>query len=337
MSRLVLAALFWINTASWALGQVVAGSGSTFAFPVIAKWASTYQRSTGISVEYQPTGSAAGLTDLRSHVVDFAVSDAPLTTPQLLHEQLSQFPLVIGAIVPIVNLDGVGPAQLHLTGQVIADIYLGKIRTWNDSAIVELNPGLALPEKTIVVIYRSDGSGTTYNWTDYLSKVSSEWKAAIGSGLTVQWQIGFSAKGSGGVADKVRHVKGSIGYVEFSYALQSQISYALVRNHAGNYVLPSEQSFRSTIAAVDWLSEPNFHVLLTDTHGSDAYPIMVTSFVLIRRHPSDIARADTTRAFFLWALDAGKGIATSLNYLPLPPELLKQVETAWSAAGLQTD
>jgi phosphate transport system substrate-binding protein len=334
---MLFAALFWITTSSWALGQVIAGSGSTFAFPVMAQWTSTYQRNTGISVEYQPIGSTAGLTNLQSSIVDFAVSDAPLAAPQLLHEQLSQFPLVIGAIVPIVNLDSIGPAQLRLTGQVIADIYLGKIKTWNDPALMELNPGLALPKQPIVVVYRSDGSGTTYNWTDYLSKVSSEWRAVVGSGVLVQWRTGFSARGSSGVAEKVLHVKGAIGYVESSYALQSQMSYALVRNRAGNYVLPSEQSFRSTIAAVNWSSEPDFHVLLTDSYVTDAYPIMATSFVLVRRHPSDMMRASRTRAFFLWALTGGKDIATSLNYLPLPPDLLKQVETAWSVPRRQAD
>jgi phosphate transport system substrate-binding protein len=269
--------------------------------------------------------------------VDFAISDAPLAGPQLLHEQLSQFPLVIGAIVPVVNLDGIGPAQLRLTGQVIADIYLGKIKTWNDPALLELNPSLALPKKPIVVVYRSDGSGTTYNWTDYLSKVSSEWQAAIGSGLMVRWPTGFSARGSSGIAEQVIHVKGAIGYVEFSYAMQSQISYALVRNRAGNYVLPSEQSYRCTVAAVDWSSEPDFHLLLTDLFASDSYPIMATSFVLVRRHPSDMERAYKTRSFFLWALNGGKGIATALYYLPLLPELLRQVERAWSVPGLQTD
>jgi phosphate transport system substrate-binding protein len=334
---MLLAVLFWINTSSWALGQVITGSGSTFAFPVMAEWARTYQRTTGISVEYQPVGSTAGLVNLQSSIADFAVSDAPLAGSQLLDERLSQFPLVIGAIVPIVNLDGIGPAQLHLTGQTLADIYLGKIKNWNDPALLQLNPNLALPNKPIVVVYRSDGSGTTYNWTDYLSKVSSEWRAVIGSGLLVQWQTGFSAKGSGGVAEKVLHVKGAIGYVELSYALQSRMSYALIRNRAGNYVVPSDQSFRAAIAAVDWSREPDFHVLLTDPPASDAYPIMATSFVLVRRHPSDMQRAYKTRAFFLWALSSGRGIATSLNYLPLPPDLLKQIETAWLVPRLQTD
>jgi phosphate transport system substrate-binding protein len=293
---------------------------------VIAVWADAYQRATGTHIQYQPIGSGAGTTEIRAGVVDFAVSDASLFDSQLLRDGLMQFPLVIGAIVPVVNLDGVAPGQLRLTGAVLVGIYQGKITHWNDPAIAELNPGLTLGKLPITVIYRSDGSGTTLNWTDYLSKVSTAWLASVGSDLTVHWPTGFGAKGNAGVAEKIARVKGSIGYVEYTYAVRSKLSYALVRNHAGNYVVPSEHSFRSAAASADWMQEADFHVLLADSAASDAYPIMATSFVLMRAYPKDIAKTRAALAFFRWALNNGQETASSLHYLPVPPDLAEQVE-----------
>jgi phosphate transport system substrate-binding protein len=328
--RLLLVSLVCVAAAHIAWAEDITGSGSTFAFPVIAAWADAYLRATGTRIQYQPIGSGAGMTEIQAGVVDFAVSDASLVDSQLLRDGLMQFPLVIGAIVPVINLDGIASGQLHLTGQVLVDIYLGKITHWNDRAIAELNPGLTLANLPITVIYRSDGSGTTLNWTDYLSKVSTAWLASVGSDLTVHWPAGFGAKGNGGVAEKIARVKGSIGYVEYTYAVRSKLSYALVRNHAGNYVDPSEHSFRSAVAAVDWMQEADFHVLLADAAATDAYPIMATSFVLMRAFPKDMERTRATLAFFRWALDNGQDFASSLHYLPVPPELAEQVEAYWN-------
>jgi phosphate transport system substrate-binding protein len=330
--RLLLAVLFCVAQVHASAAEEISGSGSTFAFPVVAGWADAYAKATGTQIKYQPIGSGAGVSEIRARLVDFAVSDAPLVDSQLLRDGLMQFPLVVGAIVPVINLEGVAPGQLHLTGEVLVGIYLGRIARWNDLAITELNPGLTLPNLPITVIYRSDASGTTLNWTDYLAKVSTTWFAAVGSNLTVHWPVGFGAKGNGGVAEKISRVKGAIGYVEYTYAIKSKLSFALVRNHAGNYVAPSEHSFRSTVDAVDWMEEADFHVLLADAAASDAYPMMATSFVLMPSYPRDMQQTRATLGFFRWALNNGQEIASSLHYLPLPPELTEQVEAYWSVS-----
>ncbi len=330
--RLLCVAFIGVAAAHLALAEDISGSGSTFAFPVMARWAEAYQHATGTHVSFQPIGSGAGITEIQSRVVDFAISDAPLVDSQLLRDGLSQFPVVIGAIVPVVNLEGVAPGQLHLSGDVLAGIYLGEITRWNVSAISQLNPGLTLPNLAITVLHRSDASGTTFNWTDYLSRISATWLAAVGSDLTVRWPLGFGGKGNGGIAEKIGRIKGSIGYLEYSYALREKLSFVLIRNHAGNYVAPTERSFGSAVAAVDWLKEPDFHVLVTDGAAPDAWPIMATSFALIRAYPQsqDQNRTRATLAFFRWALDHGQELARSLHYLPLPIALVEQVEAYWS-------
>ncbi len=328
--QLIAAMLLGVATANIAGAQEVAGSGSTFAFPIMARWAEAYRQMTGVTVGYQPVGSASGILAVQSRIVDFAVTDAPLVNSQLLRDGLMQFPLVIGAIVPVVNLDGIKPGQLHLTGDVLANIYLGRIRSWQNPAITELNPGVPLPDRPIVVIYRSDGSGTTYNWTDYLSKVNSDWLAAVGSSLTVRWPVGFGGKGNGGVAEKIAHAKGSIGYVEYSYAVRAQLSHVLVRNRAGQYVPPSAQSLSAAVASADWRRELDFNVLLSDCTSPDAYPIMATSFGLVSAHPRDPIQARKALGFFRWTLNRGQAMATALEYLPLPPPLVDEVEAYWA-------
>jgi phosphate transport system substrate-binding protein len=326
----MFAALLCVAAAHLALAEDIAGSGSTFAYPVMAKWVKAYQQATGTSVVFQPTGSGAGITEVRSGIVSFAISDAPLVDAQLLRDGLSQFPVVIGAIVPVINLDGVTSGQLHLTPDVLADIYLGKITRWRDPAIAQLNPGLTLPDLAVTVLYRSDPSGTTFNFTDYLSKINTRWLAAVGSDLTVHWPLGFGGKGNGGIAENIARVKGSIGYLEYTYAVRAKISYALIRNRAGNYVTPTERSFHSAVAGVDWLKEPDFHVLLTDSDASDAWPIMATSFALVRTYPQDLDKARASLAFFRWALEHGQDSARALYYLPLPTDLVDQVEAYWA-------
>ena len=314
-----------------AAGQQILGSGSTFAYPILTKWAETYQQLGHVQVQYQPLGSSGGLNEIRAGIVDFAVSDAPLDSYQLLREGLAQFPVVFGAIVPVVNVDGIAPGQLRFTGQLLADIYLGKLRNWNDAAIAAVNPGVQLPNRAILVIHRSDGSGTTFNWTDYLSKVSDEWKVKVGAGTTVAWPTGVGGKENSGVAEDVARVKGAIGYVEFGYAQRKQLAYGLVRNRAGYFVPPRMSSFEAALADVDWAQVREFYVALSDSARADAYPIMATSFALIRRYPTDKGRNHEVLDFFRWTLEDGRDMAASLNYLPLSPALVQEIMGYWEA------
>ncbi len=319
------------GTALPAAGQQILGSGSTFAYPILAKWSEAYQQVGHVQILYQPLGSSGGLTEIRAGIVDFAVSDAPLDSYQLLREGLAQFPVVFGGIVPVVNVDGIAPGQLRFSGQLLADIYLGKVKNWNDAAIAAVNPGVQLPSRAILVIHRSDGSGTTFNWTDYLSKVSDEWKVRVGVGTTVAWPTGIGGKDNSGVAEDVARVKGAIGYVEFGYAQRKKLAYGLVRNRAGNFVPPQMSSFEAALADVDWAQLREFYVALSDSPRADAYPIMATSFALIRRYPKDQVRNREVLEFFRWTLEDGRGMAASLNYLPLSPPLAHEVMGYWEA------
>ena len=316
-----------------AAGQQVRGSGSTFVYPVLAKWSEAYQRTRGIHVEYQPIGSSGGLTEIRAGVVDFGVSDAPLTPDQFLRDGLAQFPVVIGGIVPVVNLDGIAAGQLRFTGQLLADIYLGKVKNWSDPAIAVLNPAITLPERPILVIHRTDGSGTTFNWADYLSKVSDEWKLRVGASTLVAWPTGVGGKGNSGVAENVARVKGAIGYVEYGYAQRKKLTYALVQNRAGVFVPPAMPSFQAATEDFDWAKAREFDVSLIDAPNASAYPIMAASFVLIHKYPKDSERTRDVLAFFQWALESGQEMATSLDYLPLPPPLVQEVEGYWNAGS----
>jgi phosphate transport system substrate-binding protein len=323
----VTAALWCAPVAAFA--QQILGSGSTFAYPVVEHWSEAYEKISGFHVTYQPIGSAAGITEIKSNIVDFGITDAPLVDAQLLRDGLAQFPVTVGAIVPVVNLGGIAAGQLRFTGRLLADIYLGKVKNWNDAAIAAVNPGIELPDQAIWVVYRSDGSGTSYNWADFLSKVSDEWKIKVGVGTTVAWPRGAGGKGNEGVARNVAHVNGAIGYVEYEYALHEKLIYGLVQNRAGNFVAPDALSLRATMEGVDWTKERNFYVLLNDAPGAYAYPIMATSFALIRRYPSDAARSRDTLAFFGWAIEHGQSIADSLHHVPLPTLLVQQIEGYW--------
>jgi phosphate transport system substrate-binding protein len=309
--------------------QDVLGSGSTFAFPVVAKWVDAYAAISGVQVLYHPIGSTAGVTQINADEVDFCLTDAPLADSQLLRDGLAQFPVLIGAIVPVVNLDGIASGKLRLTGELLADIYLGKITNWNDPAIAALNPEVSLPNRAILVVYRSDGSGTTYNWSDYLAKVSVEWRARAGVNTSVAWPVGVGGKGNGGVAANVARVKGAIGYVEYSYARQANLTYAAVRDRAGEFVTPDTTGLQAATVNVDWARQQDFFVLLSDSPAAGAYPIVATSFALLRKHPKDPLRAHATLAFFHWAVESGQDIAGSMHYLPLPPPLVHEIETYW--------
>jgi len=311
--------------------QEIHGSGSTFCYPVMVKLAEAYAKVSGARILFQPIGSAAGMIEIQHQVVDFAVSEAPLDDMQLLRDGLSQFPLVIGAIVPVVNVDGVAAGQIRFTGPLLADIYLGKVTNWNDPAIAELNPDLKLPNLPILVVHRSDGSGTTFNWAYYLSQVSDEWKLKVGAYTSVAWPTGVGGKGNGGVAEKVARVRGAIGYIDQAYATRGKLAYGLVRNQAGNFVTPDTASFLAATANVDWTKERDFYVLLANAPEADAFPILATSFVMIRKYPRDPGRARDMLAFFRWALENGQSLANSLGYLPLPAPVVQQIEGYWAA------
>ena len=306
------------------------GAGSTFVSPVLTRWASDYEARTNIKINYQPVGSGSGLQQIAAAAVDFAASDIPLTPDQLTKLGMRQFPLVIGGVVPVVNIAGVKLGLMRFTGPVLADIFLGKIRTWNDPAIQSLNPGIRLPAAQIAVVHRLEASGTTFNWVNYLSKVSPEWKQRVGEGATVEWPVGLAGKGNDGVAIFVNQTQNSIGYVEYAYALQNNLSYGLVQNKAGRFVKPEPASFRAAAASAEWDSATDFYQILTDAPGTEAYPITATAFILMARHPRDSGRAMAARAFFQWALENGQMQAGTLHYVPLPDNLVQQIEDSWT-------
>lgn len=315
-----------------AVAQQVTGAGSTFVNPVMSRWSAEYGTRTGTQVTYQPVGSALGIAQVRSGAVDFGASEAPLPPAELRRSNLAQFPLVIGGIVPVVNLPGIRPGDMRLTGELLADIYLGKVRRWTDPAIRSLNPNLELPNTAISVIYRSDGSGTTYNWVDYLSKVSPEWRAKVGEGTSVSWPIGAGGKGNEGVALQVGRVPGAIGYVEYAFVAQHRLTHALVRNAAGRFVPPGPESFREAASSADWAQAEDFTLLMTNAPGEAAYPITATTFVLMPRQPNDRSRSKAATDFFSWSLRNGQESAQDLGYVALPPNLVTRVEAYVASA-----
>ncbi len=312
----------------------VTGAGSTFVFPVLSSWASQYDMETGDQVSYRSIGSGAGIGNIKAAAVDFGASDMPLRPEELAALGLGQFPLVVGGVVPVVHLDGVEPGTMRFTGALLADIYLGKIKRWNDPAIRKLNPSLRLPEASISLVHRSDGSGTTFNWVDYLSKVSPEWKRTVGAATSVAWPGGLGAKGNEGVAVYVNHIRNSIGYVEYAYVRLYNLTYALVANRAGNYVQPGPESFQAAAVSADWGHSRDFFVVLTDSPAAQAYPVTGTTFVLMYKRPKgagSAARAKVCLEFFKWALESGQKQADALHYVPLPGALVEQVERYWKA------
>jgi phosphate transport system substrate-binding protein len=309
-----------------ALAQQITGAGSTFVHPVLSKWSAEYRARTGVEVNYQPVGSAQGIIQVRAGTVDFGASEAPLPPAELQASGLAQFPLVIGGVVPVVNLPNVNPGDLRLTGELLADIYLGKIRRWSEPGIRELNPSLRLPDTPITVVQRSDGSGTTFNWVDYLSKVSPEWRSRVGEGTSVSWPIGVGGKGNEGVASHVGRIPGAIGYVEYAFAVRGRMSWALVRNAAGRFVRPEATSFEAAAASADWAHARDFGLVMTNAPGEDAYPITATTFVLMPRQPRDTRRSRVAADFFAWTLENGQEAAHGLGYVPLPADLVSRVE-----------
>ncbi len=312
--------------------QQITGAGSTFVYPVLSKWSDAYsKKAAGVQINYQSIGSGGGIAQIKAGTVTFGATDKPLEPAELQAAGLAQFPSVIGGIVPTVNLPGIKPGAMRLTGPLLADIYLGRIVKWNDPALVALNPELGLPALDITVVHRSDGSGTTYNWVNYLSKVSPDWRAKVGEGTSVAWPTGVGGKGNEGVAAYVGRIKGSIGYVEYAYVLQNKMTYALVQNRAGKFVEPSLASFQAAAASADWDKVQDFSLVMTDAPGEAAYPVTATTFILMHKTPKDPASSKATLDFFSWAFEHGDKLAEQLDYVPLPDALVHQIEAYWKA------
>jgi len=309
----------------------ITGAGSSFVYPVISKWSAAYAEKTGNHINYQSIGSGGGIAQIKAGTVDFGASDMPLKPEDLAKFGLGQFPDVIGGIVPAFNVAGVAAGSLVLDGNTLANIYMGKITMWNDPAIVALNPGKHLPASKIFVVHRSDGSGTTFNFTDYLSKVSPEWKSKVGEGTAVQWPAGIGGKGNEGVSAYIKQIPNSIGYVEYAYALKNNIGYAKMKNAAGNVVEPNTASFQAAANTADWKSAKDFNLLMTNAPGAQAWPITATSWVIMYKTPKNLANTKVAFDFFKFAYTNGQDAARSLDYVPLPESLVQQIETYWSS------
>jgi phosphate transport system substrate-binding protein len=316
---------------SQAVAADITGAGATFPYPIYAKWADAYKKATNIGMNYQSIGSGGGIAQIKAKTVDFGASDAPLKAEDLQKEGLLQFPAIIGGVVPIVNLEGIAPGQLRFTGPVLADIYLGKIKSWNDKAIADINPGVKLPADPITVVRRSDGSGTTFLWTDYLSKVSPEWKQKVGSSTAVAWPEGVGGKGNEGVAAYVQRIKGSIGYVEYAYAKKNKMSFGGVQNRDGQFVLPDDETFQAAAAGADWKGTPGMGVVLTDQPGKASWPITGASFILMHNKQEKAANGIEVMKFFDWSFKNGAAMASELDYVPIPGVVAKQIADAWKA------
>jgi phosphate transport system substrate-binding protein len=305
------------------------GAGATFPYPIYAKWAEAYKAATGIGLNYQSIGSGGGIRQIKAKTVDFGASDMPLKVEELEKEGLMQFPAIIGGVVPVFNLDGVQPGELKLTSDVIANIHLGKITKWNDKAIVELNPGVTLPAINITVIHRADGSGTTFIWTNYLSKVNADFQKAVGEGTAVKWPTGVGGKGNEGVAANVQRVKGAFGYVEYAYAKKNKIAHAQLKNRDGNFVQPSDDTFKAAAAGADWNNAPGMYLLLTNQTGRDSWPATGASFIIMHKQQADALTGRAILKFFDWSYKNGAKMSEDLEYVHMPQAVIKLVQDNW--------
>jgi len=307
--------------------QEITGAGATFPAPIYSKWAADYNKATGVKVNYQSIGSGGGIKQIDSKTVDFGASDMPLTDEVLKTKGQMQFPTVMGGVVPVINVKGIEPGQLKLTGQLLGDIFLGKVARWNDPAIKALNPTLALPDAAIAQVRRADGSGTTFIFTNYLSKVNAEWKSKVGEGTAVNWPVGAGGKGNEGVAAFVARLPNSMGYVEYSYVKQNKMAYAIVQNSAGNFVKPEDDTFKAAAAGADWAK--SFYQILTNQPGKDAWPISGATFILMHTKQDKPANATEVLKFFSWAYKNGDKIAADLDYVPMPKPVIAAIEKSW--------
>lgn len=333
MKSLVLRAALAVSLSSLALSAHAAvtltGAGATFPYPLYAKWAEAYKAKTGVAMNYQSIGSGGGIKQIKAKTVNFGASDKPLKPEELASSNLVQFPTVMGGVVPVINVPGIANNQLKLSGSLLADIFMGKVKKWNDPAIVALNAGVALPDTAITVVHRSDGSGTTFIFTNYLSKVSAEWKTKVGEDASVQWPAGLGGKGNEGVASFVQKVKGSIGYVEYSYALQSKMPTAQLKNRDGQFTTASEESFKAAAANVDWNKTPGFYALLTEQAGAKTWPIAGATFILIQKMQDNGDTAREVLKFFDWAYANGDAMALQLDYIPMPDNVINTIRASW--------
>ena len=309
----------------------ISGAGATFPYPIYAKWADTYKKETGVGLNYQSIGSGGGIKQIQAKTVTFGASDMPLKAEELQKAGLVQFPTVLGGVVPVVNLDGIAPGDITIDGPTLAKIFLGEIKTWNDPAIQKLNPSVKLPSQAIAVVHRSDGSGTTFIFTDYLSKTSADWKSKVGANTAVEWPVGIGAKGNEGVANNVAQTKGSVGYVEYAFAKQNKLTSTKLVNKDGKAVAPTADAFQAAAASADWNGTPGFGVILTNEAGANSWPISGATFILIHKQPQDPAAASEALKFFAWAYAKGGKMAEDLDYVPLPAKVVAAIQKVWAS------
>jgi len=316
-------------TALPAFAADITGAGSTFVYPVLAKWADVYKKNTNIGLNYQSIGSGGGIKQITAKTVTFGATDMPLVHDDIVKNDFVQFPVINGSVVPILNLPGIKPGEVTLDGPTIAKIFLGEITKWNDPAIAKLNPGVKLPDTAVAVVHRSDGSGTTFIWTNYLSKVSADWKQKVGENTAVEWPVGIGAKGSEGVSNNTANTVGALGYVEYAYAKQNNLTYAKMVTNAGKTVAPTAESFQAAAAGADWTSAPDFHVIMTDAPGDKSWPVAGSTFILMQAVPTDAASSDAALKFFDWGYKNGKQMASDLDYVPMPDSVVALIEKTW--------
>jgi len=309
----------------------VTGAGSSFVYPVLSKWSQDYSKDSSNRINYQSIGSGGGIAQIKAATVDFGASDAPLSADDLKAGGLGQFPSVIGGIVPVMNIDGVAAGQLKLDGETLAKIFLGEITEWTDPAIVALNPGMKLPSGKITVVHRSDGSGTSYNFTNYLAKVSDGWKSKIGFGTTVPWPVGVGGKGNEGVSAYVKQIKNSIGYVEYAYALQNKMTHAQLKNAAGKFIQPNAKAFAAAADTADWANAKDFNLIMTNAPGDGAWPITATTWIIMYKQPKNAEQSQAAFNFFKWSLEKGQQQASALDYVALPDSLVQRIEGYWKS------
>jgi phosphate transport system substrate-binding protein len=329
--KALMGAMAGVAFATSAFAADITGAGSSFVFPVVAKWAATYKGVSGNGLNYQSIGSGGGIAQIKAKTVTFGATDKPLTSKELAASGLTQFPVVIGGIVPVVNVPGVKPGQLVLDGPTLVAIFQGKVSRWDDPAIKKLNAGISLPGKAISVVHRSDGSGTTFQFSTYLSRVSADWKANVGADTAIDWPTGIGAKGNEGVAGNVAQISGAIGYVEYAYAKQNHLAYTKMINKAGQTVEPTIETFRAGAASADWVgaAKNDFYVLFLDSPGVTAWPISATTFVLVYKNPPDQKATADALKFFQWGMEKGDQLALGLDYVPLPENAVKAIEAGW--------
>ena len=315
------------STASSGGAVDLTGAGATFPYPLYSKWFSDYARETGVRINYQSIGSGGGIAQIKAGTVDFGATDKPLSSDELAAAGLAQFPVIVGGVVPVINIPGATPGQVKMSGPLLAAIYAGEIKSWNDPRISKLNPRLHFPAKNITAVHRSDGSGTTFNFTHYLSQVSPGWKSKFGEGTTVSWNGGIGGKGNEGVAGYVKQIPYSIGYVEYAYVVQNKMTYTLVQNAAGKFIAPSAKSFAAAAATADWAHAKDFNLVMTNAPGAASYPITASTFVLMHKKPTNAEGSASARKFFNWALTKGQAQALSLDYVPLPAPLVKRIQS----------